>query len=390
MKTINTLIIPADNSGSSTYRITFPYIALKYIRKELRFIESNLILPYKELYQNIQNIVIHRQVSDIQTKFILEFIKPLSNHYGIKLIYHADDVYLYDDIPDYNAGKSAFNFPTLKKNMKNIMDACTIIIVTTDELKNYYVEQLGIDPIKFQVIPNYLPRWWFNTYQGSSTMVNKFKQTKKPKIVFPMSTSHFDINNQNNGVDDFSHINDFIRSTCNKYEYSFMGGFPIPLTDLIQSKKIKLIPPSDILNYPRELMERTNPNLIIAPLQDNIFNRCKSSIKLEESWASGVPCIAQDLEPYNKMTDMVFKDANQLQNQIDKLFSNPQKYEKIIKNNRHTCDYGKPNLKNIGFDKGFWLEKNLSSIYNIYTAEQQTITIDLDKLNQFDDIDIKL
>ena len=130
------------------------------------------------------------------------------------------------------------------------------------------------------------------------------------------------------------------------------------------------------MNYPRELWRR-NLQCIVAPLQDNTFNRCKSNIKLIEAWSLGIPCIAQDLEPYSKYTDLTFKDPNVLQNKLDYLFSDRARYKKIIKDNRNVIDYGDHNSQN-----GWWLEKNLTKWMEIYTIPQKTLGFDLESVKQ--------
>ncbi len=189
----------------------------------------------------------------------------------------------------------------------------------------------------------------------------------------PLSSSHYDLTGQNNYQDDISHITDFIRSTCNKYQWCFIGHCPKQLEDLARNKKIEIQMGSDLLNYPRELWRR-NFQAIVAPLQNNVFNRCKSNIKLIESWALGIPAIVQDLDPYRPYTDMLFKDANDLQNQLDRLFRDQKRYTKIIKQNRHIVDYGDKNSPD-----GWWIEKNLMPWMKLFTLPQKTIKIDLTK-----------
>jgi hypothetical protein len=98
---------------------------------------------------------------------------------------------------------------------------------------------------------------------------------------------------------------------------------------------------------------------------------------LLESWALGIPCIVQELPCYTPYTDMTFKDANGLQNQLDKLFKDNKKYMKVVKQGIHTVDYGGK-----GAPKGWWLEKNLSQWNKLFTLPQKSINIDLTKINK--------
>ena len=79
-----------------------------------------------------------------------------------------------------------------------------------------------------------------------------------------------------------------------------------------------------------------NYNLIdiaLAPLEDNEFNRCKSSLKILEAGAFGVPIICSNVEPYK---DFIKKclviQLGKLDKQINDLLKNPKKIEIMGKN----------------------------------------------------------
>jgi hypothetical protein len=87
------------------------------------------------------------------------------------------------------------------------MSGCDFITVTTNEIADLYSTSMNIPRNKFIVIPNYLPRWWIGDSYNYDRQMLLYKQTRnKPRIAMACSMNHFDINNQNNGIDDFSHI----------------------------------------------------------------------------------------------------------------------------------------------------------------------------------------
>lgn len=355
----------------------FPSWALRTNRRDIRFIESFKFLPYPDFFKDIRVIRLQRQVSNVQAKYFLDFLVPLSKAQGQWIIYEIDDVISHEDIPPYNIAKNSFNNKEFFDNVKNMLCAADFITVTTEKLKNYYVTKYNVNADKFVVIPNYLPRWWIGeTYNLDRQCKQYDDHLSKPRIGMPLSSSHYDIKGQNNYIDDMTHINDFVRSTCKKYEWVFIGHVPKQLEDLLRDKKITIEPGSDLLNYPRELW-RKNLQCIIAPLQDNIFNKCKSNIKLVESWSLGIPSIVQDIEAYTPYTDAVFKDGNTLQNKLDYLFSDRARYKKIIKDNRSIVDYGNTQSPN-----GWWLEKNMQKWMEIYTIPQKTLSFDLEIVKQ--------
>lgn len=368
------LLHPADRGGCCHYRCTFPAWYIQTKRPDIRIIESTKFIPILDFYRDIRSVRIQRQISDDQCSYILNFLKPVSNRFGFWLIYEIDDVIGMDDIPKYNSGWEAYQNVKLMENVSKILSVCDFITVTTKTLGNYFVKKFGVDREKIIIVPNYIPRWWMDGYYDLNKISNRFENNKsKPRLLFASSTTHFDIFNRTGGFDDFTHINDFVRATKDKYDWVFVGGVPGQLIDLARDNKIKYIPGYDILNYPRALNE-LNPDIIIAPLQDNIFNNSKSNIKFIENAALGIPCICQNLITYRDYTDLLFNNANDLQNQIDTLLGNKEFYIDTVKKNRNIVDNGDKNSP-----KGWWLENNIDRWVDILTLPQRTLCFNLTK-----------
>lgn len=368
----NVINFPADVGGCGHYRIMFPSWALRTIRRDIRFVESFKLIVDPYFYKDFRAIQLQRQVNDVQCEFILKFLKPLSAGNGIWLYYSVDDVIDYEDIPPYNAARVAFDNKNFFNNVKNIIHASDFLIVTTDRLKQYYQQKYDFPAHKIIPIPNYLSRWWIGEAYNEARQENLFiSNHKRPKIGLPLSSSHYDADGRNGYQDDLTHILNFIRSTTHKYEWCFIGNYPKPLEDLVREKKVTLYSGSDLLNYPRELHDK-GLQCVVAPLRDNIFNVCKSNIKLIEMWALGIPVISQNLACYDKYTNMLFKDENDLQDQLDIVFKHKHKYMNIVRENRHVVDYGDSNSPN-----GWWLEKNLGTWMNMFTMPQKGLKFDL-------------
>lgn len=368
---------PADSAGCGYYRMIFPKLALQTIARDIYFIESTKMIGDPTFYRDIRVVRLQRQVSNQQCQFFLKFLKPLSESLGFWLVYEIDDVIAHDDIPAYNMARDTFNRNEFFDNVKNMLEASDLITVTTIELKRYYVDKYKINEEKVLVIPNYLPRWWIGETFSVERQKRLFEENiKRPRIGIPLSSSHYDMKNQNNGVDDLSGIIDFVRSTHRKYLWNFVGHCPPPLVHLAKSGDIEISPASDMLNYPRE-MWRKNYQAVVVPLQDNVFNNAKSEIKFLETAALGIPCVTQRLKPYIKHNSLLFSNNNELQNVLDDLFKDKKKYAGVIKDNRHKIDY---KLDDGVFSNGAWIEKNLKTWYDLYTLPQKTLKYDLRKL----------
>ena len=149
----------------------------------------------------------------VSANVIKNFLRPIADTIGMWLVYEIDDVLTYEDIPDYNIAKPFFSPELIGNSVKEIMDCCDIITVTTEELKNLYVTKLQQDPKKILVIPNYLPRWWIGDSFNIDTQLKQYDmQRNRPHIGFCCSTNHFDVENRNNGVDDFTEIMPWIKT----------------------------------------------------------------------------------------------------------------------------------------------------------------------------------
>jgi len=344
----------------------YPAWALNTISRNLNFVDSMKLIIDPRFFYDIRVVHLQRQVNDAQAEYFLKFLKPLSENIGFWICYSVDDVIKYEDIPKYNFAREVYNNKQFFAN------------VTTDILKQYYVDNYGIQENKVVVIPNYLPRWWVGEiYDIAKQKASYSSNRNKPRIGIPLSSSHYDVKGINDWKDDLTGINNFIRNTTDKYQWVFMGHVPKKLEDLAKDGKIEVIPGSDLLNYPRELWQRGRFQAIVTPLEDNIFNRCKSNIKLIEGWSLGIPVIAQDLPCYSKYTDCTFKDENELQNQLDRVLGSKARYTKMIEHNRNIVDHGDEHAPN-----GWWLEKNLKRWYQMYTLPQRTIKINLQQIEE--------
>ena len=106
----------------------------------------------------------------------------------------------------------------------------------------------------------------------------------------------------------------------------------------------------------------------------NVPTPTKSNIKFIETAALGIPCICQNLIPYKDYTNLLFNNANDLQNQIDNLLGNKENYMDVVKNHRNIVDNGDKNSP-----KGWWLENNIDKWTELFTLPQRTLAFDLTK-----------
>jgi glycosyltransferase involved in cell wall biosynthesis len=352
-----------------------PYMTLQ---SALNLDESNVSVSRRfvtdiDYFKEVNMVMLQRQVSNPHEMYFNKFIHPLSKTNGMWVIYNIDDVIHKDDIPKYNKAWGMYQDDGLMENVSSMLLNSDIILTTTEYIKQYYHDKFKVELDRIKVIPNYIPHWWMGGYYDINKTMKLYNlNRKKPRVGVISSSPHYDINNNNNGVDDLTHIADFIRSTVNKYQWVFMGTPPPALKDLVDARKVEVNSGCDVMTYPFAL-SRQNLNAIVAPLEDNTFNRCKSNIKLIEGWAMGIPVLAQNLPMYSDYTDMVFDNGDDLSGKLDKLLKDQSKYKKIVRNNFNRVDIGDKNSPN-----GWWFERNMDEWISLFKMRSKCLDIDVE------------
>ncbi|WP_141696441.1 glycosyltransferase family protein, partial [Xanthomonas cerealis] len=92
---------------------------------------------------------------------------------------------------------------------------------------------------------------------------------------------------------DLELIADVVQALAGEVHWVFMGMCP----ERLRPHVAEVHPGVDFERYPQALAA-LRLDLALAPLEDNLFNRCKSNLRLLEYGACGYPVIASDLPPY--------------------------------------------------------------------------------------------
>lgn len=341
------------------------------------------------------SVTIQRWISDQQCAIVQQFLKPVTEQNRSWLIYAIDDAMHYDDIPLFNRGRQAFASDKIQNNIKFMLNAADLVVVTTDHIKEYYNKKYGVPIENIVAAPNLLPKWWFGDRFDPEKKIEDYKRFKaRPRIGVVSSLSHYNVDgirvskdgkacrldkNQQTGVerwldqdnnevkfedtevitDDLDEIINIIRSTVKDFQWVFFGYAPPKLDDLLKAKKIEFHPGVPILNYP-SMIENLHLQAIVAPIKDMEFNKCKSHIKYLECCASGIPLFASNMLPYSNVMkrDFLFDTEDELKEKLLKLkFASVGVYRSIIEENWKWFNSPK---KDGDFQiKNGWLEDNL-------------------------------
>lgn len=340
----------ADYGGCGHWRMMWPSHLINSYQRGVVHNTSKMISD-PQYYNGITSVRVQRQVSADQRKFF-DFLKKISAQTNSHLMYDIDDVFIYDDIPGYNKFKSAYKDPSLKENGLSIMRECTEVTVTCNYMKKYYNQWMN----NVTVIPNYMPRFWLDRYYDENRLEKNYtqnvKKRKKPRVLYAASGAHFDVTGRNKNQDDFSHVADVVRRTCNEIQWVFVGGYPPYMKDLLDQNKIEFHPWVWIPDYPK-MIHNLNVNLTIAPLMDNTFNRCKSDLKFIEAGAFGLPCMCQDLVTYTHAHHK-FTSGDELIDNIKSVLVDKSVYMKACRKARQYADTR-------------WLEDHIDKYVELYS-----------------------
>lgn len=322
----------ADYSGCGFWRILWPEVLINSTGQGCSSSLTAMVFDPR-WYRGVKCVKVQRQASTDQKEFI-KYLKQIQKEHGFKIIYEVDDVVFREDIPDYNKFKFAFDNDEIRNNCIEIINMCDEVTVTCDYMRRLYQERTGKKEIT--VIPNFVPYTWMGHVFDRRRIYDTYeKNKKKPRILYTGSGAHYDIDNKNGGVDDFSHIIDFVRKTVDKYQWVFVGAFPPPLLPLVQNKKIEFHNWKTLSEYPG-FIASLNAQAMIAPLIDNSFNRSKSDIKFIESCVLGLPCLVQNMETYKNAPEFLkFNTGEDLEVKLEEVLKNKNLYFKNVDMYRH-------------------------------------------------------
>jgi glycosyltransferase involved in cell wall biosynthesis len=323
----------ADYSGCGHWRMIWPEQVMNAHSKAVVH-GSTVMNVDPRYYVDVKGVRIQRQATPQQLEFV-KWLRQLADKEGFRLIYEIDDICFSEDIPDYNKYKTAFTDPAIRKSAQEMMAMCDEITVTCPFMRDYYREKTGNKNVT--VIPNFMPKFWIDRfYDHNRTMESFEKNKRKPRILYAGSGAHFDVENRVKQRDDFHHVVQVIANTVDEFQWVFLGAFPLSLRPLVDAGKIEFHPWRRLFEYGKGIYD-LNVNMMVAPLEDNIFNRSKSDLKHIEACAFGVPIACQDMCTYEN-APIKFKTGDEMVDQIRRTLSDRKRYKALCRKGRQYAE----------------------------------------------------
>lgn len=258
---------PADPWGCGHYRVMQPFSALK----NEGLIDGTLsmgLLQVTDLERYDPDvIVLQRQIGDDR----LEAMRRIDRFSRAFTIYELDD-YL-PNLPLKSVHRPHMPKDILK-SLRRGLGFVDRFVVSTAPLAEAFAG-LHAD---IRVVENRLPPEWWQGLQA------KRRRGRKPRVGWAGGASH---------TGDLELIADVVKELAQEVEWVFFGMCPAAIRPYVHEVHAGVA----IDAYPAALA-RLDLDLAVAPVEQNLFNECKSNLRLLEYGACGFPVVCSDLECY--------------------------------------------------------------------------------------------
>ncbi|RDS81862.1 glycosyltransferase [Dyella psychrodurans] len=259
--------VPADATGCGNYRVMQPFVSMYLAGMVDGTVADTHLTPIHMERFAPDSIILQRQLSDDQLTIMRNY----------KDFIRAFKVYELDDYLPQIPIKSAFHKVMPKDVLKVLRKAVALtdrFVVSTEPL----AEQFAGLHSDIRVVRNRLPVHWWDKVSSER------RKGRKPRVGWGGGASH---------RGDLELITDVVRDLANEVEWVFFGMCPDKLRPYVHEFH-EGVP---ITEYPRKLAS-LNLDLALAPLEENLFNECKSNLRLLEYGACGYPVICSDIVCY--------------------------------------------------------------------------------------------
>ena len=299
-----TVALPLS-SGSGQYRVVEPLNALQDKGK----VQSCVVFPLTrdlsrvptsiELARSgLDRLIVQNAIGDLHLARLEEYRLNMPK---MGIIHMLDD--LFGNLPSKH---HLHNYHKREGNtrLRRALELSDRLVVTTQPLKDYYQEYIA----DVRVIPNSLVESaWFDL------PVSKKPRNGKLRVGWAGAQQH---------LGDLDMIQSVVEHFAGTVDWVFMGMCPPSIQPHV--KEVHSFVSIDV--YPQTLAN-LDLDIAIAPLEDNLFNQCKSNLRLLEYGAMGWPVVCSDVYPYRTDAPPVLRVSNHKDDWVaalEKLISNSE------------------------------------------------------------------
>ncbi|WP_409488679.1 glycosyltransferase [Pseudomonas promysalinigenes] len=262
------LALPVNSSAVGHYRLSQPFCELEsagWVQGRVSYRLPDLI----ELEREKPDVVIFQYRSKMGSVEELERVVRSSS---ARHIYEIDDYII--DVPKRN--DHSRNMPAdIREAVMRGISLCDRVIASTEPL----ADALSSMHSDIRVVPNMLAAHLW------SGLVSERQTTARPRVGWAGGTSH---------RGDLELLQEVIKTLADDVDWVFFGMCPDSLRPYVKEFH-QGIP---MAHYPQKLAS-LNLDLALAPLEQNLFNDCKSNLRLLEYGACGFPVICSSTKAYD-------------------------------------------------------------------------------------------
>ena len=306
------------------------------------FKSNGLKVSYESIEQPSENILskfYHAKVIIFQrpvyTQQCMKFIREIKK-YNKKCFLDIDDLLVEKFLPLSGSFKSNVQSFDQEKDIvhlfSDVYSYFDNFIVSTNYLAKVFREQFNKNTI---VLPNRI--------SPSFCKLKKYEYSEEFKLIYTSGSRTHDYDASTMFVDLFNFMKNH-----NNVTLTIVGESSLESSLSMFKDRILHIPYVEM----DKLFELySKHDLLLVPLDDNLFNKAKSNIKYIEAGAVGTPVIAQDCDEFKAVIkdgvngflyhDSLYKKLEDIYKNKDKLYDiGKNAYQEIIEN--HTIDYKLP------------------------------------------------
>lgn len=277
---------PADSFGCGHYRVINPLKALNNAGVvDGTFAWGHLSLTELERFAP-DSIVLQRQIDAEQ----IEGMRRMQAFSRAFKVYELDD-YL-PNLPMKSVHREQMPKDILKSLRKGL-GFVDRFVVSTEPLAEAFSGLHG----DIRVVENRLSvEWW----KGLSS---RRRRGSKPRVGWAGGVSH---------TGDLELIADVVKELAGEVEWVFFGMCPEKIRPYVREMHIGV----PIEAYPSKLAS-LDLDLALAPVEQNLFNECKSNLRLLEYGACGFPVVCSDVRCYQGDRLPVTRVKNRFKDWVD-------------------------------------------------------------------------
>lgn len=282
----NVMAAPINMGAVGHYRVVHPFTELEkagWIQGALHFGNPGMV----EIARQKPDTVV------LQCRYgvsAIDDFKTVRRCSDARLVYELDDYII--DVPKKNA--HARNLPS---NMRELVhqgiSLSDRVVVSTQPL----ADALSGMHRDIRVVPNMLAASLWGQLKSERNT------SRKPRVGWAGGTSH---------RGDLELILDVVKALANDVDWVFFGMCP----DLLRPYVKEFHEPVSLGVYPQKLAS-LNLDLALAPLEINLFNDCKSNLRLLEYGACGFPVICTNTKAYQGYLPCTRVSTNQTHEWIE-------------------------------------------------------------------------